>query len=49
MKSATVATDKQPLITFTDYDFRGIIKNHDNPMVIQAIITIANVNKILID
>jgi len=49
MKSALAATDKQPLITFTDDDFRGIVKNHDEPMVIWAIITNADIGRILID
>jgi len=40
---------KQPLIIFTDDDFKGIIKNHDDPMVIWAIIANADVGRILVD
>jgi len=49
VKSASTAIDKQPPITFTNDDLRGIIKNHDDPMVIWAIIANADVGRILID
>jgi len=49
MKSTSVVVDKQPLIIFIDDDFRRIVKNYNDPMVIHAIIVNANVSPILID
>jgi len=42
-------TIEQPPIIFTDDDFKRIIKNHDDPMVIWAIIANADVGRILVD
>jgi len=40
---------EKPPITFTDNNFKGIIKNHDDPMVIRAIIVNVDVGRILVD
>jgi len=43
------AAEEQPPITFTDNDFKGIIKNYDDLMVICVIIANTDVERILVD